>query len=632
MKRAKASGAGAAQGAAPVSTAVAAVAVLVSAVLLLTAAAAGCARRPSGPGPAGLGADPGQVARALQWNLASDPGSAGTYRLTFTNPGTTPVGTQGLVAFVRAEVGEPSGYPRSVEVSLPADVAPGGSASVSLDLPTQADWPDSFTVVALVGLPTGGTGNQGGTGQTGNAPATGTAPVEVARAVLTPGAIAAAAVWPDPDCVDFPPDGYLLLKFTPAVSRDSLEAALSIQPTVPFSLKPDTNGDPGTFEIHPASPLAPYTLYTVQLAADLLSADGKTRMGRPRAFRFSTGPAAPGLFSPPAWSADGSRVAWTAPGPKGGVSLYVGEVATMKARPVVTGVQGGTPSWGAGNRDLYYVGLDSGRPAVCRFDAATGASLVLVRAADIGNPGRVEVLARPAGRYLAIEADYGAVDAHSDLMKAVYLYDLDARSLTRLPEHGLNTSVVGWSGSALLYAGTYRNYDNSHHFRYDLFAYDPAAGTERALLGGGELDNAAGYSVAAAAPVGAYWTFQALSLGVTIVHRPSTVWMMWGLDQTDVPAPVQATPDDLSYRDVALSPDGTLAAAAKAVGGSWDLVVFDTGEFIERSLASGPAAQFAPAWSPDGTRIAYVTAEGNGWSVIVDNPATDVSAAFTINP
>lgn len=590
---------------------------LIAAVALAPASLAGCFPKP----PVAL--DLGQTVASLTWVLTSGPPAAeGAYRLSFTNSGDSAVTTIGLVAFVRAEVGAPASYPQSQPVPLPETVAPGTSGAVTLSLPTAAEWPETFVVVGLV-KPAGG----------------GQDPVEVAESTFAPNAIAVTPVWPEDGYLDFPVGDYLLLKFSVPVGLDSLRSALALDPAMPVEVTPDTNQDPCTFEIHPTSALAPYTLHTLTLSADLRSADGTTRMGRGRVFHFSTGSSTYSDLGTPAWSADGAKVSWTAPGAEG-FDLYVGETGTMTAQAEVTGVQGGTPAWGAAtsggsgagdSTSLYFAGAESGKPTVCRLDTQTGAVTVLVRAADLADPFRVEVSACPAGGYLAIEANYGGVDAHSDLLKSIYLYNFGSGGLTRLPGHGLTSSVVGWVGSSLLYAATYQQFDNSHHFRYNLYVYDPASASEETLLAAGELDNSGGYSVALGAPVGAYWAWEAQNLGVTIVHRPADIWVMWGLDETSVPAPVQLTTGG-RYRDVALAPDGTLVAAAKADAGSWDLVVLDSGETIERSLASGPAAQFAPAWSPDGTKIAYVEARGQTWSVVVLDPATDASSVFAVNP
>ena len=584
-------------------------------VVAFPAALSGCRPRPTvspGDSPEALA----EAVNGLEWTLAVAPAPAavGTYQLTIRNPGQTAVGLDGLAAYLEAEVGTPGSYPKSSPVSLPAEVKAGDSASLAFSLPTEASWPDSFVIVALA-APTAGN----------------LAPVEVAQSTFSPGRIAFTAIWPEAEYVDFPITDYLLFRFEPAVSVESLAGSLSFDPATQFEVQPDTNQDSQVLEIHFPAGLEPYTRYTLTISADLPASDGAIVLGRGRSLVFSTGPGDYTWLGPPAFSPDGAQVAWVAPGPSG-LTLFAGDVATMRQRVKVVGVQGSGPVFSPDGRYVYYAGLEKGSPNVSRLDLESGGSKVLVTNASLAAPAALTLQVSPDGLLLAVEADYGGVDAHSDLMKDVYVYNLASAALTHLPQPGLTSRLLGWSGQTPLYAATYQQFDNSHSFRYNLYRYEPGTQTETALLSAGELQNVGGFSLAGRDPsvggaTGAYWTWEAQNLGVTIVHRPKDIWMMWGLDESTVPGPIPLTGGG-RYRDVALSPDATLAAAAKVVDGSWDVVILDTGDATERDVAGGEATQFRPAWSPDGTRIAYVEVQGREWRLLILDPVTDTVAAF----
>lgn len=559
----------------------------------------------------------GEIAETLRWDLSVLPD--GTYQLTIANPGRPDISLSNVVVYLLAEVGPSSSV--SSAVALPPSLPAGGSATLKINFPTGADWPDEFFVQAVLG------------------PA-GPERTETAVAVRTsvrPGNVFLTPVWPENGSVDVRVDDYLILKFDRPVSLNSLRDNLTLSPGVPVEVLPSQDpSDPLAVEVHPTQALAPFTRYTVTVAAGLKSADDAVTMGRDRSLVFSTGPVSAGGLGV-SWSPDGTRVAWTAPGAGRTSDLWVGDVAAMTAARKVEGVAGGAPAWSHDGQYVYYGSWTAGGGlGIGRLDLQTGAARALVGSSSLGDPAALRLYASPDGAHLAVEADYGGVDAHSDTMQSVYVYDLTSGALARLPGEGMNSTFVGWPGGVPVYAATFQNFDNSHHFRYNLYGYDPAALAasgvspatgRKTLLGSGELDNVGGYSVGAMAPVGAYWTWKARSVGRWIIHEPSDVWVLWGLDQTPVPAPTKLTTGG-RYRDVSLSPDGTLAAAAKVSGGSWDVVVLDTEDATERTVAGGPAAEFGPVWSPDATRLAYFEVQGTSVKVVVFDFKADSGSAF----
>lgn len=631
---------------------------LTGVVLAYPLVCGGCGLFSRGEGLAG-GAGPegpktlADIVAELNWSLAAaaqDPAGEGVYELTVSNPGPGSRSLAGLEAYLLAEVGSPSAV--SAAVPLPGSLGPGASAEVKLSLPTEATWPEEFAITAMVR----------------RAPGT-EEPVFVARGFSRPGRIALTAVWPPEAYVDYTlGEDFLELRFDTAVGLDSLGASVALradpplasgEPGVPVTVQPSQNGEPLTYEVHPREPLTPFTRYRLTVSAGLASADGSVRMGRDRAFFFSTG-ASPGLYQPswaPSWSPDGTRVAWTAPDPDGRLRLYVGDTATMTASAKASPGLGCTPAWSADGRCLYFATEQSQGAAVSRLDLKSGEATVVVGAQDLGSPCLLGLRISPDGTRLAIEANYGAVDAHSDVMQSIYVADLATGALARLPEHGLAAMLVGWSGDRVLYAATFENYDHSHTFRYNLYRYAlpsgfgtagataPASGPsgsgqEEVLLSAGELQNVAGYCVAAGAATAsgasgaaavAFCTWEAQSFPRWIVHRPGDVWVLRGLDEATPPAARKLTSGG-GYRQVSLSPDGTLAAVATARDGSWDVALLDTSDAMGNLVADGPAAQFAPVWDPDGNRIAYFEAQGRAFSVRILDPATETGSVFTVGP
>ncbi|MCL6581627.1 MAG: hypothetical protein K6U08_08460 [Firmicutes bacterium] len=591
---------------------------------------------------------------ALEWSLGLDaakPGMDGAFVLTLTNRGSRAVRLGDGEAVLVAEVGEwgDLGRVASGRAALPGQIAPGSSARVALSLPTRPEWPDSFTVRALVS-PVGESG----------------AGIAVAEADFRPGAILVRALWPPGGYVDFPPGDSLILEFEPAVSLESLTSSLTLAPyggpgpsgedgpsgdrrPLVLEVREAPEYGPAAYEVRPVDGLEPFTRYSLSISAALKTRDGSVTMGRDRAVVFSTGPVA-GLYEAswrPVWSPDGSKVAWVAPHPEGGLALYVGDVSTMRARAVAGrsaggfDVAGSAPAFGSDGTDLYFGTRTASGVSVARLDLAGGKTDVLIAARDLGDADPVALSVSPDGAFLAVETNLGAADAHSDVMKQVWVYNLARHELLPGLGRAFSNPLVGWSGSRLLFATTYvdgsgRSWDHSHHFRYDLYTFEPAGRPgqtrEVLLLGGGRLENVGGYSSACAdVDLLAYWSWVAEDLGGRIVHTPRDIWLVRGLNRGPVVPPVRLTSGG-SYREVALSPDGSRVAAARARAGSLDLVVVAVSDGAERMLTGGPAAEMAPSWSPTGRRLAFLEGSASGLRVGLVDLETGVLQFFTIGP
>lgn len=558
------------------------------------------------------------LARELQWTVT--PVSAASYALEGLNQRSGPVGLAGFEVRLEARTAEGALLGHTAPVTLPSELGAASAWRHELSLPAEALWPERFSVEAVAS-------SQGDERR-----------LVLVAAAVSPGGIFVHPLWPEHQQVDVAPaqDNHLILSFDVPVDLASLGDNLSINPPLPFTLEAVDPAEVGASgagfaaKVRPEASWQPFTRYTVTVAAGLTAADGSgTVMGRPRGFTFSTAGRHRHWWSqPPTWSPDGRLVAWVAPSSDGGASLWVGEVATLQAVRLATDALPARPAFSPDSQRLYYPAAVSGGLAIKAITLDTLASSLLIEPSRFAGAYSGHLLASPGGGFLAVQADLGGVDAHSDLQSEVYIYNLESGVLTRLPGEGFTRRLVGWLGELPVYAVTHENYDHAHQFRYNLLAFDPAAGSTRVLVDGGKVECVADFALAGAAAVGTYSGWRARSLPYQIVHEPADIWLLTGLDQSAPPDPVRLT-TGVHCRQAVPAPDGTVIAAALVREGSWDIVLINPVAGGEETLiAGGPAAQSAPAWSPDGSRLAYLAVQGSEGQVVLVDPITRASGAF----
>ena len=85
-------------------------------------------------------------------------------------------------------------------------------------------------------------------------------------------------------------------------------------------------------------------------------------------------------------------------------------------------------------------------------------------------------------------------------------------------------------------------------------------------------------------------------------------------------APTRLTDDEHADTDPVWSPDGKRVAYSSDRHGSFDVIVRDLADGMERRITNAPTAEMSPTWSPDGTRLTFATAGGlsSGQLSIVD--------------
>lgn len=100
----------------------------------------------------------------------------------------------------------------------------------------------------------------------------------------------------------------------------------------------------------------------------------------------------------------------------------------------------------------------------------------------------------PDGSMIAFAADWGGIDAHSDIIKKIAIAGLDGRVITIVDARrggDFTNHFAGWSAdsSRMFIVATHENENSSRDFNYDLWSYQISGGLYRQLTGDGRIRN-----------------------------------------------------------------------------------------------------------------------------------------------
>jgi hypothetical protein len=440
--------------------------------------------------------------------------------------------------------------------------------------------------------------------------------------------------------VDVATDGALLLEFDVPIASQSLGAAVTFEPDVRGVW--ERYGGSTVYAFRSSGRMAADTKYTLKVGPGLKHESGAPVAGA-FVITYRTKPSPAITFAWPSWSPDGRRVAYWRTGDPGGTELRVAEVAagadprTLDSR----GGPDGPPVWFDAGTVAYAgrgptAGVDN-RPfalGVWKTPAVGGTRVQVVDGGDLGEPTNLTVFLSTDRKTMVLQAGYGGVDAHSDVMQALVMAQVDGSDQPQraLGAPGGTQRFLGWGAGGVLFLDTFAMMNHSHTFGYDLWWSDlRGAATACVTVSRGEpfVRNFGGASWAG--DRGVVWTWRAVDTSDRILHEPAAAYAMlpfggtggagtsggagtvaggkgpWRLEMLDLGSQV---------REAAISPDGKTLAFTVNAGGRWEIRVapWNAGSVQVASAVTvsepGIGQATSPAWSPDGRWLAYVVAGG----------------------
>jgi Tol biopolymer transport system component len=458
---------------------------------------------------------------------------------------------------------------------------------------------------------------------------------------------------------DVPEDAGVVIAFDAAVDPADLTKRAAFRPAVEGSWEAYGSGQRMLFKPAPDTGWTPLTAYTLVIEEAVWGAATE-----PFRLSFRTGSSDWPELAYPAWATDGGRLAVLArPAAEPTASYarltYDLALATLGSRDLTRLAEGAQPwqrpVWTADGGALVFAragGTPEGKYAPDEvWVVAPGpppSARRLIPASDYAGPMWLAAHPAPGGRGYVVVANYGGVDAHSDVMQSLFIADPSGRKVRPISPSGGTQHFLGWVGNdgRFLFLDTYDQKNQSHYFAYDVKTAVAGDGRDaggasaevKTLLSGGPVagfadgsGNSGGPPGSSSVPVTAGSTFaittwQAYDTGTSIPHLPAGLVLLkadpsapggYKLVQVDLPgAAAWATP----------SPDGSKVVFACNAKGNWDLWVLDVAAAIDgrgqpRPLTATPDDDIMPAWSPDGRWIAFVLRHRDGAELKLVSPA-----------
>jgi Tol biopolymer transport system component len=361
----------------------------------------------------------------------------------------------------------------------------------------------------------------------------------------------------------------------------------------------------------PSVPTAVYRSVILPPVGDVNAAASESRTGVPmvrRGFGLSISP-------------DGSHLTLVAPGPAGGLVLWVRPLDSASARPLAGTEGASNPFWSADGRQIAFVAdgrlkrVDaSGGPVLTLSDRARNFStgtwsrdnVILFVAAD-GSILRMSATAGDASASPAISRDASKQGAHTSPVflpdgrrflyavgaedrtgGAVYVGSLDSGERVKLIDNAL---LPAYASGFVFFVRD----DTLMAQRFDAgrLALDgePAAVAEQLRVAG------------APSTSGVYAVSQTgvLVYQEGVIPKSALVW----LDRGGRERGILSEPRGFSY--LQLSPDQRHLAVSvyDDLTRTRDVYLFDTARGGQTRLTSEPTDDFSPAWSPHGDQLAF---------------------------
>ena len=361
----------------------------------------------------------------------------------------------------------------------------------------------------------------------------------------------------------------------------------------------------------PSVQIAAYRSLILPPVGDVNAAASESRTGVPSARRGF------GL----ALSPDGSHLALVAPGPAGGLVLWVRPLDSANARPLAGTELAANPFWSADGRHIAFVAegklkrVDvSGGPVLTLSDRARNFStgtwsrdnVILFVAAD-GSILRMSANAGDASASAAAPRDASREGPHAspvflpDGRRFLYALGAEERTTGAVYVGSLDSSErVKLIDNALLPA---------YASGFVLFVRDDTLMAQRFDAGRLALDGepmAVAEQLRVAGAPGASGVYAVSQSGVLayqegLIQKSALAW----LDRSGRELGTLSEPRGFSY--VQLSPDQRHLAVSVLDDATRtrDVYLFDTARGGQTRLTSEPTDDFSPAWSPHGDRLAF---------------------------